>query len=96
VLPPGPAGQLRISPTTQTHPPTLAAQGELDELEREEFFRLKKVQDKKQRDGKLRAQEKAKRAAEAVRSGGGTDQAWRDEPSTNMLAAGQDDVDLIF
>lgn len=28
-------------------------QGELDELEREEFFRLKKVQDKKQRDHDL-------------------------------------------
>ena len=28
-------------------------QGELDELEREEFFRLKKVQDKKQRNAKV-------------------------------------------
>lgn len=27
-------------------------QGELDELEREEFFRLKKVQGKKERDNK--------------------------------------------
>ena len=29
---------------------TLCSQGELDELEREEFFRLKKVQAKKKRD----------------------------------------------
>ncbi len=31
------------------------AQGELDELEREEFFRLKKVQNKKKRDDGARA-----------------------------------------
>ena len=30
------------------------AQGELDELEREEFFRLKKVQNKKKRDDQVR------------------------------------------
>jgi V-type H+-transporting ATPase subunit D len=32
-------------------------QGELDELEREEFFRLKKVQDKKERDQKKKKAE---------------------------------------
>ena len=31
----------------------LVLQGELDELEREEFFRLKKVQAKKKRDGAI-------------------------------------------
>lgn len=31
-------------------------QGELDELEREEFFRLKKVQAKKKRDASLQDQ----------------------------------------
>lgn len=41
----------------------LVAQGELDELEREEFFRLKKVQDKKERDQKLRKEAAAKEAA---------------------------------
>ena len=41
----------------------LRAQGELDELEREEFFRLKKVQNKKKRDDGARvkaAMEKAR------------------------------------
>eukprot|EP00892_Ulva_mutabilis_P011255 jgi/Ulvmu1/8501/UM044_0035.1 len=37
--------------------------GELDELEREEFFRLKKVQDKKERDQKVRKEAAAKDAA---------------------------------
>lgn len=40
-----------------------AVQGELDELEREEFFRLKKVQDKKERDQKQRKEAAAKEAA---------------------------------
>jgi len=44
--------------------------GELDELEREEFFRLKKVQDKKKRDLALKeqsaAQEKLRRQASAA------------------------------
>lgn len=35
---------------TITHDCLLVFQGELDELEREEFFRLKKVQAKKKRD----------------------------------------------
>lgn len=34
-------------------------QGELDELEREEFFRLKKVQKKKKKDEELRLDAKA-------------------------------------
>lgn len=33
---------------------SLHVQGELDELEREEFFRLKKVQAKKKRDAELK------------------------------------------
>ena len=33
----------------------IACQGELDELEREEFFRLKKVQGKKHNDAKARS-----------------------------------------
>ena len=40
-------------------------QGELDELEREEFFRLKKVQNKKKRDENLR-QDAALAKARAV------------------------------
>jgi hypothetical protein len=34
-------------------------QGELDELEREEFFRLKKVQKKKKKDEELRMEKAA-------------------------------------
>ena len=34
-------------------------QGELDELEREEFFRLKKVQKKKKKDEELRMEQAA-------------------------------------
>lgn len=37
----------------------LYLQGELDELEREEFFRLKKVQKKKKKDEEMRAESKA-------------------------------------
>ena len=37
-------------PAYQRHEQVMCLQGELDELEREEFFRLKKVQAKKKRD----------------------------------------------
>ncbi|KAI5457223.1 vacuolar ATP synthase subunit D [Mariannaea sp. PMI_226] len=63
---------------------------ELDELDREEFYRLKKVANKKQRDNALAdAEMKAKREAQAASE----DQA-RDESSgpTDMLAAEEDDV----
>eukprot|EP00884_Botryococcus_braunii_P021566 jgi/Botrbrau1/8093/Bobra.0230s0018.1 len=56
--------------------------GELDELEREEFFRLKKVQAKKKRDAEL---DKAKKAAAA--SGG-------EAPSMQLGVA--EDQDILF
>jgi hypothetical protein len=59
-------------------------QGELDELEREEFFRLKKVQDKKQRD-----LDKRKVAAAQAMNGWSSDVA-----PVNMLTS--DDPDELF
>lgn len=56
--------------------------GELDELEREEFFRLKKIQGKKQRDLEKAEQEKA------AFSGS------KNENVPSML--GQDDPDVVF
>ena len=51
----------------------LYIKGELDELEREEFFRLKKVQDKKNRDQKEKdaARELAQQQAKAAGAGAG-------------------------
>lgn len=42
--------------------PACSEQGELDELEREEFFRLKKVQGKKQRDAEANVDQDAVRS----------------------------------
>lgn len=75
-------------------------QGELDELEREEFFRLKKVQDKKERETKKRkaAEKVALEAAEAHAAATG------DKPIAsiigtvinNIMDTGADDPDVIF
>ena len=77
-----------------------SVQGELDELEREEFFRLKKVQDKKQRDTKQKLKDRENTSqpsytppAEAIALPPRT--SWESAPPMNMLAAG-DDIDLIF
>lgn len=51
-------------PTTPCH--NTCAQGELDELEREEFFRLKKVQGNKKKHAEAAA---AKEAEEEVGAG---------------------------
>lgn len=64
--------------------------GELDELEREDFFRLKKVQAKKLRDME------AKEIAEALaKLAAGTTIEATSEPVTNMLEAPKDE-DLLF
>lgn len=66
---------------------------ELDELDREEFYRLKKVANKKQRDNAaLDAEMAAKREAQA-----GHEQPGRDENSgpADVLGAEEDD-DVIF
>eukprot|EP00210_Caulerpa_lentillifera_P002092 g2007.t1 len=59
----------------------LYIKGELDELEREEFFRLKKVQRKKERDLKKKEAQKAEAAAAAS--------------VANLVSEAQDD-DIIF
>ena len=43
-------------------------QGELDELEREEFFRLKKVQKKKKKDEELRMEQAAAQVPACART----------------------------
>jgi V-type H+-transporting ATPase subunit D len=66
---------------------------ELDELEREEFFRLKKVQGVKRRVA-AEEQQKLKALKEAAIAAGA---APRKQPASDMLAtaAGQDDEDIV-
>jgi V-type H+-transporting ATPase subunit D len=61
---------------------------ELDELEREEFFRLKKVQDKKK---KIRKQKEEEAEARRAANGGDSD----DEGAGDIFAADHDE-DLLF
>lgn len=65
--------------------------GELDELEREEFFRLKKVQDKKERDQKQRKEAAAKEAASKKASYG----APGSGPAAVSALATQDEDELF-
>ncbi|KAJ0168750.1 V-type proton ATPase subunit D [Colletotrichum tanaceti] len=63
---------------------------ELDELDREEFYRLKKVANKKQRDtAATDAEIKAKKAANAAEERG-------DAPGPTDLLAAEEDNDVIF
>ncbi|GKT45501.1 V-type proton ATPase subunit E [Colletotrichum spaethianum] len=63
---------------------------ELDELDREEFYRLKKVANKKQRDtAATDAEIKAKKAANAAEERG-------DSSGPNDLLAAEEDNDVIF
>jgi V-type H+-transporting ATPase subunit D len=72
---------------------------ELDELDREEFYRLKKVANKKQRDNAAQdAEMKAKRAAKAAleqENGQPEEVADATTGPTDLLAAEEDD-DVIF
>lgn len=71
---------------------------ELDELDREEFYRLKKVAGKKQRDtAAADAEMKAKKIAEAEALKSGQENIEPEEDSTpaDILATGEDD-DVIF
>lgn len=61
---------------------------ELDELEREEFFRLKKVQDKKK---KIRKQKEEEAEARKIANGGDSD----DEGGADIFQADHDE-DLLF
>lgn len=71
---------------------------ELDELDREEFYRLKKVQDKKQRDAAASEVEKkasiAAKAAMAAEHGVGNTALKEAEPVADMTV--QNDDDIIF
>jgi V-type H+-transporting ATPase subunit D len=66
---------------------------ELDELDREEFYRLKKVQNKKQRDYAANEAEKKEKLAESAAAG---------EPEVpapvvdDIIAAEVDDEDVVF
>lgn len=66
-------------------------QGELDELEREEFFRLKKVQGNKKKHAQ------AAEALEAARGGGGAAAAATNQNKpANVLSEMAADPDIIF
>ena len=62
---------------------------ELDELDREEFYRLKKVQGKKKRDAAV-AEEEAKKKGDTIKSEG----AVLEEDDEDVL--GGEDQDVIF
>lgn len=69
---------------------------ELDELDREEFYRLKKVAGKKQRDtAAADAEMKAKKAADAAKSDQENIEPADDAAPADILATGEDD-DVIF
>ncbi|CAL8471857.1 g11399 [Coccomyxa elongata] len=61
--------------------------GELDELEREEFFRLKKVQAKKKRDSALQDAERQARGAPATENGA---------PAPADMSGTPEDADIVF
>ena len=62
---------------------------ELDEVDREEFYRLKKVKSNKQRDSQA-----AEAAAESKRRG--SDKENEDAPSAPDLLGEEEDQDVIF
>jgi V-type H+-transporting ATPase subunit D len=66
---------------------------ELDELDREEFYRLKKVANKKQRD--TAAADKEMKLKYAVHAEAKPDMQPSERPSTNVLVP-DDDHDIIF
>lgn len=66
---------------------------ELDELDREEFYRLKKVQGKKKRDA-TSAEEEAKKKAAEIQHSGKEIQSEGDVASEDVL--GTQDEDVIF
>lgn len=66
---------------------------ELDELDREEFYRLKKVQGKKKRDATI-AEEEAKKKAAQLQESGKPVQSESDVAGEDVL--GTEDEDIIF
>ena len=72
--------------------------GELDELEREEFFRLKKIQEKKKKEtgqgeGKEEAEDEQKATADTVKASRRSSQ--QQELQSSMLAK-EEDPDVVF
>jgi V-type H+-transporting ATPase subunit D len=65
---------------------------ELDELDREEFYRLKKVSGKKQRDAAVEEAARLKKKEEEDTAG--TEE--KDEPESKDVLGGDDDQDVIF
>jgi V-type H+-transporting ATPase subunit D len=65
---------------------------ELDELDREEFYRLKKVQGKKKRDAQI-AEEEAKKKAAQIRP---EKQEKQGDDAEEADVLGNEDEDVIF
>ncbi|KKA25295.1 H(+)-transporting two-sector ATPase [Rasamsonia emersonii CBS 393.64] len=71
---------------------------ELDELDREEFYRLKKVSNKKQRDNAAQdaeIQAKRQEQEQAKKENGAAAEADKDQAPTDLLAQ-EEDQDVIF
>ena len=68
---------------------------ELDELDREEFYRLKKVQGKKKRDAAI-AEEEAKMKALELQEIAKVIGSEQDAERTGEDVLGRDDADIIF
>ncbi|TQS33667.1 hypothetical protein Golomagni_05980 [Golovinomyces magnicellulatus] len=74
---------------------------ELDELDREEFYRLKKVANKKQRDtaaadAEMKARREAQAAAEAAAGDDAKPGQQNQDSGPSDLLAAEDDEDVIF
>ena len=80
------------SPTPPTPLSCRYIKSELDELEREEFFRLKRSQDKKKKD--IKAKEAEKAAAAAAAAGGGGNGNGAKAAGAAVLPA--EDPDVVF
>lgn len=90
---------MQVPSTPPRHTPltTSDINSELDELDREEFFRLKKVQGKKQRDTAAQDEEMRIRreAKEAAAAGKGKDSDKENEGGGDILGESED-ADVIF
>lgn len=70
---------------------------ELDELDREEFYRLKKVSAKKNRDAAVEeAERQEKKAAEAAKEDGEPQKAADHAADSKDLLGDEDNQDVIF
>lgn len=74
----------------------LSPQGELDELEREEFFRLKKVQGNKKKHAEAAEALEAAKTAGAKGGAPAAPAGARENEAANVLATELQDADIIF